>query len=337
MKRLLMNLLWLLVLIACALPVMPVAIAHLRLARPSTQGTLCSPNLQIESVRYLGQNLSKDSVEVIFNGLPPTASGFNNNVPSSFSSPTVTACARYGVPPINNFVQGGLGGGVSNNISVQQGFAGGIATSQGFGYELTVTITRRFGHQDTGTAKSSNIFSGTIKTVVQIPRGAAETDPVKYDVTINTTFGGLSRRTLTAQGNGAPALAGATQTFANSGLGSSFQQNFGGNTPTENCFPSVSITGLSFTPGSGATPDAVTIDWTASRSPSDCLIGPRVFISVEVKRADNSTGHVATQPNANSFTVNLSGAPATPVSFIVRVSAETSLGQQFQVNKKGDF
>ena len=337
MKDSLKNLLWLLVLIACALPVMPVAVAHLRLARPSTQGTPCNPNLQIERVTYLGKSNGKDNVQVIFNGLPPTASSFNNNVPSVFSNPAASSCAKYGVLPINNFGQGGFqGGGVSNNISVQQGFAGGIPSSQGFGYELTVTITRRFGHQDTGTAKSNNIFSGTITTVVQIPRGAAETDPVKYDVTINTTFGGLTRRTLVAQGNGAPALASATQTFANSRLGSSFQ-NFGGNTTTDNCFPSVSITGLSFTPGSGATPDAVTIDWTASRSPSDCLTGPKVFISVEVKRPDNSTGHGALQPSANSITVNLSGAPAAPVSFIVRVSAETSLGQQFQVNKKGEF
>jgi hypothetical protein len=111
----------------------------------------------------------------------------------------------------------------------------------------------------------------------------------------------------------------------------------GGNTTPDSCFPSVSITGLSFTPGSSSTPDSVTIDWTASHSPSDCLSGPRVFISVEVKRADHSTGRASTQPNANSITVNLSGAPAAPVSFIVRVSAETSLGQQFQVNKKGEF
>ena len=183
------------------------------------------------------------------------------------------------------------------------------------------------GHQDTGSAKSSNIFSGQLTTVVQIPRGAAETDPVKYDVTINTTFGGVSRRTLTAQGNGAPALGAATQTFANSSL-----------VPVpDSCFPIVSITGLTFTPGSGATPDAVTIDWTAIRAPSDCLFGPKVSISVEVKRPGNSTGRASAQASANSTRVNLSGTPAAPVSFIVRVTAETSLGQQFQVNKKGDF
>jgi len=332
MKRLLRNLLWLSALISCALSAMPDAVAHLGLARPSTQVTPCSPNLQIESVRYLGKNLSKDSVEVTFNGLPPTGSGFNN-FNSGFNNPTAPSCVTYGVPAINTQ---SFGGSLPNNLSSQQGFGGNVGgTTQGFGYELTVTITRRFGHQDTGTAKSSNIFSGKITTVVQIPRAAAETDPVKYDVTINTTFGGLTRRTLVAQGNGAPALASATQTFANSRLGSSFQ-NFGGNTTTDNCFPSVSITGLSFTPGSGATPDAVTIDWTASRSPSDCLTGPKVFISVEVKRADNSTGRGATQPNANSITVNLSAASAAPVSFIGRVSAETSLGQQFQVNKEGE-
>ena len=339
MKKLLKNLLWLLVLIACALPVMPAAVAHLRLARPVPQVPLCSPNLQIESVKYLGKNLSKDSVEVTFTGLPPTASGFNNNFGSGFN-PTAPSCATYGVPPINNFGQGGFaGGGLSNNPSFQQGFGGNFGvTGQGFGYELSVTITRRFGHQDTGTARSSNVFRGKITTVVQIPRGAAETDPVKYDVTINTTFGGLMRRTLTAQGNGAPALAAATQTLANSSFAPTNQQGFGGgNATSDSCFPSVGITGLSFTPGSGPTPDAVTVDWTASHSPSDCFTGLRVSISVEVKHADNSTSRAATGATANSTTVNLSGAPATPVSFIVRVSAETSLGQQFQVNKKGEF
>ena len=335
MKRLLKNLIWPLALIACALPPMPAAVAHLRLARPATQlFTSCSPNLQIESVRYLGKNLSKDSVEVTFNGLPPTASGFNN-FNSGFNNPTAPSCVTYGVPAINTQ---SFGGSLPNNLSSQQGFGGNVSgTTQGFGYELTVTITRRFGHQDTGTAKSSNIFSGKITTVVQIPRAAAETAPVKYDVTINTTFGGAMRRTLTAQGNGAPALAAVTQTFANFSLVQSSQSNFGGNPTPDNCFPSVSITGLSFTPGSGAAPDAVTIDWTASHSPSDCFIGPKVFISVEVKRADNSTGRGSTQPNANSITVNLSGASAVSVSFIVRVSAETSLGKQFQVNKKGEF
>src|SRR4029077_17932438 len=132
------------------LPPMPAAVAHLRLARPSTQVTTCSPNLQIESVKNLGKTLSKDSVEVTFNGLPPTASGFNN-FNSAFSNPAAPSCATYGVPPINTNFQSGI----SNNLSSQQGFGGGISSSQGFGYELTVTITRRFGHQDTGTAKSS--------------------------------------------------------------------------------------------------------------------------------------------------------------------------------------
>src|SRR5882762_7523885 len=133
MKTFLKNLLWLLALIVCALSHMSPAVAHLRLARPAPQVPLCSPNLQIESVKYLGKNLSKDSVEVTFNGLPPTASGFNNNFGSGFN-PTAPACASYGVPPINNFGQGGFGGGgLSNSPSSQQGFAGGIPSSQGFG------------------------------------------------------------------------------------------------------------------------------------------------------------------------------------------------------------
>jgi|GEM_PF-1773834 len=332
MRRSLKNLVWLLALIACPLPHVPAAVAHLPLAPPAPQVLPCIPNLQIESVKHLGHSNGKDSVEVVFNGLPPTGGGFNNGL----NNAAATSCATYGVPLINTSPFGG-GGTIPINPSSQQGF-GGIAASQDFGYELTVTITRRFGDHDTGTAKSSNIFRGRNTVVVQIPRATLETDPVSYDVTIKTTFGGLNRRTLTAQGNGAPALSAATQTFANSSLGQSFQQGFGGgNTTTGNCFPSVSITGLSFTPGSGTTPDAVTIDWNASRSPSDCFFGPRVVISVEVKRNDNSTGRVTTQPNTNSVTMNLTGAPATPISFIVRVSAETSLGQQFQVNKKGEF
>jgi len=316
MKRLLKNLLRLLTLIACALSPMPAAVAHMRLA---PQVTLCSPHLQIESVTYLGRSNGKDNVQVIFNGLPLTIS-------SGFTNSAAAPCSTYGVPLVNTPSQfgGGFQGNFSNNTSFQ---GGSLATSQGFGYEIKVTITRRLGHQDTGTAKSSNIFSGQTTAVVQIPRGVTETDPVKYDVTINSTFGGQTRRTLTAQGNGAPALAAATQTFAISSL-----------VPVpDNCLPSVSITGLSFTPGSGTTPDAVTIDWTASRSPSDCLNGPKVLISVEVKRPDNSIGRATSQPNANSITVNLSGAPAAAVSFVVRVSAETSLGQQFQVNRKGEF
>ena len=51
----------------------------------------------------------------------------------------------------------------------------------------------------------------------------------------------------------------------------------------------------------------------------------------------NSTGRASAQPNAPSITVNLTGGPAAPVSFIVRVSAETSPGSQFQVNKRGEF
>lgn len=321
MKRLLKNLLSLLVLAVCATSQIPV-VAHLRLVPPATQATLCSPNLQIESVKYLGKNNGKDSVQVIFNGQKPTSfSNFNNASAVAFAG-AATSCVSYGVPPINSV---GLGSGLSNG-SPQAGIfgIGGITPNQG--YEVIVTITRKFGHQDTGTIKGTNTFSGLVTTVVQIPRAAAETDPVKYDVTINTTFGGVTRRILTAQGNGAPALATATQTFANSSL-----------VPLpDSCFPSVSITSLSFTPGSGATPDTITVNWTADRSPSDCFrLG--VFISVEVKRADNSTGRAGTQPTANSLTLSLSGAPAAPVSFIVRVSAETRLGQQVQVNQKGEF
>jgi hypothetical protein len=300
------------------------AVAHPPIARPVTQASICSPNLQIENVKYLGRNNGQDSVQVVFNGLPANVfNGSPNNGPGNFNNAASASCGKYGVPPVSQ--QGAFQGAVSSNQIVQQGIGGG--GNPAFGYELTVTVTRRLGHQDTGTARSTNIFSGQITTVVQIPRAALESEPVKYDVTINTTFGGSARRTLTVQGNSAPALAGATQTFANTSL-----------VPLpDNCFPSVSITGLSFTAGSGSTPDAVTVNWTANHPPSDCFFGPRVFVSVEVKRPDNSTGRASTQPSANTVTLNLSGAPAAPVSFVVRVSAETSLGLQFQVNKKGDF
>lgn len=315
MKTVLQNLLWLLALIACALSHLPVAAARLRSAG-QFQGPNCPANLQIESVTYLGRNNGKDSVKVVFSGHAPTPSNLNGTNPG-FNNTSGVTCAKYGVPPVNN-VQGNL-----TTPSFQPGFS----NSQNFGYELTVTITRKFGNKDTGTAKSSNIFIGSVTTIVQIPRATLETDPVAYDVTIKTTFGGQLRRTLTAQGNGAPALAAATQTFANSSLVQMI----------DTCFPSVSISGLSFTPGSGATPDNVTIDWTANRAPTDCFFGPKVFISVDVKRPDGSTGRASIQPNANSITMNLSGAPAAPVSFIVRVSAETSLGRQIQVTRKGDF
>src|SRR3989442_3682214 len=80
MKELLKNLLWLLALTACASSQMPAAVAHPRSARPATQFTSCSPNLQIESVKYLGRNNGKDSVQVVLKGLTPgqLSGGFNN-------------------------------------------------------------------------------------------------------------------------------------------------------------------------------------------------------------------------------------------------------------------
>src|SRR5205814_361198 len=140
MKRLLRNLLWLLVLIACSLSPMPAAAARSGWATPSPQLPGCSPNLQIESVKYLGHDSGKDSVQVVFNGLPPTNASFGFNGNGGFN-PTAPSCATYGVPSINNFGQGGFQGGVSNNLPSQQVF-GGNSTSQNFGYELTVTITR---------------------------------------------------------------------------------------------------------------------------------------------------------------------------------------------------
>jgi len=64
---------------------------------------------------------------------------------------------------------------------------------------------------DSGTASGSGVFLGRITAVVRIPRDTLETDPVSYDATINTTFGGLARTTAKVAGSGAPSLSGGSR------------------------------------------------------------------------------------------------------------------------------
>jgi len=100
----------------------------------------CTPNLNIVSVTYLGKTGGKDSVQVIFDA----------NTPSH--------CLGYGIATSASSLQ----------------FQGG----QPFGYGVTVTIKRKHGNQDSGTASGSGVFLGRITAVVRIPRDTLETDPV---------------------------------------------------------------------------------------------------------------------------------------------------------------
>ena len=182
-----------------------------------------------------------------------------------------------------------------------------------FGYEVTVKIKRRLGHEDSGTFKTGVLPKGEIKTIVKIPRGTLETDPVSFEAKVKTTAGSVLRKTLHVSGTGAPTLAGATQTFTkNSTL-----------PMPDGCYPRLQVSAINFIPGSGATPDKVTINWDALSPLLACFDPPRFLILVHVTRPGGTP--VSVQANFAAGTTNatltLPGAPGAVASFDVFVTA----------------
>lgn len=183
-----------------------------------------------------------------------------------------------------------------------------------YGYEITVKIKRRLGHEDSATVRKGEIVKGNVKTIVRIPRANLETDPVSYEAKIETTAGAVLRKILHVSGNGAPSLTGATQTFS--------KHSTVANTP-DGCYPTLQVSAISFIPGSGATPDNVTINWGAGSPPLACFDPPKFSIAVRITRPG---GHVDTvqadfNPRTSTATLQLSGVPGAVVSFDVIVTA----------------
>src|SRR5204862_6303919 len=88
-----------------------------------------------------------------------------------------------------------LGAGV-----VQDNFGGRV---------ITVKVTRKNGHQDTGTdfSQKSDFPPGRYTRLVVVPRGLLETDPVSYEASVKASFGELFLKTITLSGSRLPAVA----------------------------------------------------------------------------------------------------------------------------------
>jgi hypothetical protein len=198
-----------------------------------------------------------------------------------------------------------------------------------FGYEVTVKIKRRLGHEDSGTFKTGILVKGDVKTFVKIPRGNLETDPVSFEATVKTTAGAVLRKTSHVIGTGTPTLAGATQTFTKNSTV----------LMPDGCYPSLQVSAINFIPGSGSTPDKVTINWGAGTPLLACFDPPRVSI---LFRATRPGGHVDTaqanfDPGATTATLSLPGAPGAVASFDVFVTAISGAVLDKTNTKSGNF
>lgn len=182
------------------------------------------------------------------------------------------------------------------------------------GYEITVKIKRHLGNEDSGKVTKREIVKGANSTIVRIPRAKLETDPVSFTATLKTTAGAVQTFNRVITGVGVPTLVGVTQ---NTNKHSTVP-----NIP-DKCFPSVSVTAINFIPGSGATPDNVSINWAGSGPTTDCKEFPRFAVAVQMRRAAGNLDKAQTtfSPDATSGTLQLPGAPGNVTNFSITITA----------------
>jgi hypothetical protein len=243
---------------------------------PPDNNCLTQAVAQINKVRYVGKNSSGD-----------------DEVSVEWLVHAVSECVPFG-----------SGEDIPGRVNIQP-----------FGYELTVKIKRRLGNEDSGKVIKREIVAGTNTTIVRIPRGTLETDPVSFTATLKTTAGAVQTFNRVITGLGVPSLVGATQ--------STNKHSTVPNIST-NCFPALSVTAINFIPGSGTTPDNVAINWAGSGPTSDaCKEFPRFAIKVLVRRTAGNidTSQTVFSPDSTSAQLALPGAPGGIVGFNVTLTA----------------
>jgi hypothetical protein len=265
---------------------------------PAPQGS-CGASLNIVSVTYKGKVQGNNQ-----------GTKGDDLVEVVFEAAINSPCAR-------------LGAGV-----VQDNFGGWV---------VTVKVTRKNGHQDTGTDHpiKSDFPPGQFQRLVVIPRGLLETDPVSYEASIKASFGELFHKTITLTGNGLPAVGPGVQTKTTTFSRDQFR-------PDE-CFPSIQVNDLKFNSGGGHVADTVTVNWNANKGPGcACFPEPKIDIAVQLSRPNGpSTGNIKIQNGTSQTLVNVpvSGSIANgpPTAFTVKVGAENSFTQIINASKSGNF
>jgi hypothetical protein len=215
-----------------------------------------------------------------------------------------------------------LGAGV-----VQDNFGGRV---------ITVKVTRKNGHQDTGTdhSQKSDFPPGRSTRLVVVPRGLLETDPVSYEASVKASFGELFHKTITLSGSGLPAVGPGVQTTTTTFSRDQFR-------PDE-CFPSIQVTDLKFNSGVHVA-DTVTVNWNAAKGPGcTCFPEPKIDIAVQLTRPNGpSSGNINIQNGTSQTSVNVpvsgSFANGPPTAFTVKVGAENSFVQIISASKNGNF
>lgn len=205
------------------------------------------------------------------------------------------------------------------------------------GYVVTVKVTRKNGHQDTGTDHhiKASFPSGRQTVVVVVPRGVLETDPVSYDASVKASFGELFRKTLTLTGTGLPRVGAGVAIATTTSSFDSFR-------PDE-CFPSIQVNDLKFNTGGGHVADTVTVNWNAAKGPGcTCFPEPKINILVQLARLNGpSTGNSEIQSGTIQTSVNVpvSGSIANgpPTAFTVKVEVQNGFFQVTSTSKSGNF
>jgi hypothetical protein len=208
----------------------------------------------------------------------------------------------------------------------------------GFGGRIiTVKVRRRLGHEDTGVDHSNKgtFPPGRYARLVVVPRGALETDPVSYEVSVKATFGELFHKTVTLTGTGLPRVGAGVGTTSTTSSHDEFRP--------EECFPGIQVNDLTFNSGAGHVADTVTVKWNATKGAGcTCFPEPKIDIDVQLTRPNGfSTGSIKIQNGTGQTSVNVpvSGSIANgpPTAFTVKVGAENSFFQMTSASKSGNF
>ena len=247
----------------------------------------CAATIGVPEPRYAGRLSGQDNVEVSWN-VPVTAgTGGLQGLPGN----PALACAA------------------------QENFVGK--------YDVGLTVERRLGHRDSGSATVNGAL-GAQQRNIQVPRAALETDPKKYEVTVNGSVLGSFAISAKASGTGAPALAGAALS-SSTGLPALSAQ----------CTPSFAVTALAL-----AAPDTVTVSWSAPPLASLCLKATtQGSVQVKLVRKDGTSVFRSVTAPAGTTSAQVSlGAPAGEVaSFEVTVSMGVASSLVLHGAAQGDF
>lgn len=265
---------------ALALLSLPIGKAKTNLNVAQEPGVRCvtRTSIEVEKVQYQGKDSGNDKVYV------------------EWRDGAVSPCVYFG---------GGFDVPGQSNITP-------------FGYEVTVKVKRKNGHQDTATSKKATVVNGNqvLTEVITIPRGLLETDPVSFEVKVRTTVGVVMTQTDRLTGNGPPVLMNATQKFTPH----STVPNVLGT-----CFTLLQVPALDFLPGSGSTPDRVTIGLHSGlpQLAESCFAAPKVSVTIRATRPNGAvdTGQANVAAGDITTTIPLSGTPGTVASFEIIVTA----------------